>query len=232
MNKLVEKIKTRGYWEVLIRPNKFVENLIESPSKCKEIIREVSVKLRGWIYPFNTIHEPPSTGGYDYIEQSKEWEFFLEYWRYYQSGQFIHFFGMLEDWQDQAKTIGRMPLEPFKSLAIISTLYTFTEIYEFASRLAVKGLLGNECTISITLHGTKDRQLVTLDFRRHFFLREYKSKLESIPHKISIPTADLIARSAELSLDHTIRVFERFNWDNPPRGIFLEEQTKLLKGLI
>jgi hypothetical protein len=227
MSEVLNKIRARGYWEVLIRPTKFIKDRIESPGKCKEIIREVSVRLRGWVYPYNKINEPPTTG-LDYIEQSKDWEFYLEFWRYYQSGQFIHFFSMFEDWQDQAKVLGRLPLETGSSLAIVSALYRFTEIYEFASRLAAKGLLGDECKISITLHGTKNRQLVILDPARHVW-DEYKSELESISREISISTAELMAKSAELSLDHTIWVFQRFNWDNPPRDVLLGDQKKLIE---
>ena len=230
MSEILKKIKTRGYWEVLIQPNRFVENLVESLAKCKEIMREVSVRLRGWDYPFYNTNNPPTTG-LNCIEQSLDWEYILEFWRYYQSGQFIHFFGMIEDWQDQARRIDKINLTTIPSLAIISALYKFTEIYEFASRLAAKGLLGDECKISIILHSTKNRQLVMLDLRRHLF-GKYKSELDSIPREISISTADLMAKSAELSLDHTIWVFQRFNWDNPSRSVLLEDQKKLLKGML
>jgi hypothetical protein len=227
MSEVLSKIKTRGYWEVLIRPAKFVENRIESLGRCKEIIRDLSVRWKGWYYPHYSFKNPP-TNGIDYIEQSLDFQQYLEFWRYYQSGQFIHFFGMVEDWQDQVTEWSKTNLKPFEALDVIDALYTFTEIYEFMSRLAAKELLGDSCKISITLHRTKNRQLIMLDRKRHFS-GLYKSELEPIPREISISTAELMAKSAELSLDHTIWVFEKFNWDNPPRGVLLEDQKKLIE---
>jgi hypothetical protein len=167
MSEVLSKIKIRGYWEVLIRPTKFVENRIENLGECKKIMHDLTVRLRGWPYPCYDDNNPP-TAGIDYIEQSLEWQHHLEFWRYYQSGQFILFFSILEDWQDQAM---RLPLKPVEVLDILSILYSLTEIYEFASRLAAKELLGDSCRISITLHRTKNRQLIMLDRRRLHYLR-------------------------------------------------------------
>jgi hypothetical protein len=229
MSKILEKIKTRGYWEVSIRPTEHVEERIGSPGQCKEIVRNLRVSLRGWDYP----HYDPKTdpiAGTNYIEQSSEWSFFLEFWRYYQSGQFIHFFGIYEDWQDQAREGARLNLPVTPALSILSALYTITEIYEFASRLAARELLGDQCKISITVHHTQNRQLVMLVPSRHLF-SSYICQIETIqrPPKV-IPTRELIARSSELSFEHAIWVFQRFNWDNPPLGVLQEDQEKLLEG--
>lgn len=230
MNEIQEKIKRRGYWEIIIRPTKFQEDFIESPAKCEKIIRDIQVRLRGWYYPYYRLDNPPVTG-LDYIEQAIDWSYFLEFWRYYQSGMFIHFFGMIEDWQDQAHEGRKWNLPPSKTLTIISTLYIITEIYEFASRLANKNLLGRECVIYICLYDTKDRQLIMLDPRRHTW-GEYKCVIEKIPRELTLSSDQLITNSSELSMDHAIWLFQRFNWKNPPRGVLKEDQQKLLKGLI
>jgi hypothetical protein len=227
MSDILKKIKTRGYWEVIIRPNIFVKDKIKAPAKCKEIVRDLKVTLRGWDYPHYDFQNPPQTG-VNYIEQSFEWSFFLEFWRYYQSGQFIHYFGMMEDWQDQAEG-GKIHLPYTPALSILSALYRITEIYLFASRLAVKGFLGDDCKLSITLHGTEGRKLVMLPPSRILF-RDYISHIDSIPSEFVWSKDDLIGRPAELSLEHTVYFFHRFNWDNPPISVLKEDQTKLLEG--
>ena len=72
MNDLLEKIKSRGYWKVNIKPMKFKEDLINTPAECKEIIQEVQVRLRGWYYPYFSYNNPP-TANLDYIEMCHEW---------------------------------------------------------------------------------------------------------------------------------------------------------------
>lgn len=225
MNDLVKKIKSRGYWRVIIRPNNFNEKLIGSLSKCREIIQEVHVHIKGYYYPFYSYNNLP-TNCLDYIELKDDMSFFLEYWRYYQSGMFIQYYGMIEDWQDQA-TLVRWQV-PDNSLSVVSTVNLCTVIYEFASRLASKELLGQECTISIGLYGTKDRILVT-EPRRHLF-GTYKCNIENLPREQSYDTKDLITRASELSLEHTEWIFHRFNWEIVSTGILKQDQDNFLRG--
>lgn len=228
MSDILQKIKTRGYWDVNIRPTEFLDNRVESLGRCKEIVQELSVQLRGWDYPHFDNNNPP-TSGIDFVEQSFDWQDYIEFWRYYQSGQFIHYFGMYEDWQDQRTLWGSgLTNKPGEILSIIGAVYHFTEIYEFACRLALKGYLAKSCKLSITLHGTKGRTLSMLDPRR-FLSANYRSALDVIPHDVSVRSENLIAKSAELALDHAVWVFQRFNWDNVGRGVLQEDQRKLIE---
>lgn len=226
---LVDKIKTRGYWQVIIKPQSFNKEYIENIGYLKDIVRETRVSFRGWEYPYFGYNYQPEVG-LDFIEHHVEWKYFLEYWRYYQSGQFIHFFGMIEDWQDQVSQENKLDVNK-NNLSIISTLYIITEIYEFASRLASKGFLSENCSISINLYNTNGRKLITLDRSRHLS-NHYISSIENIeiPTK-EIRKTDLIANSKELAINETVWLFERFQWDKPPGNIFREEQEKLIKGL-
>ncbi len=227
MTEFLKKIKSRGYWRVIIRPNTFNEQLIGSLNECKRIIQEIQVHIKGYYYPFLSQSDYP-TNGIDYIELNSEISFFLEYWRYYQSGMFIQYFGMVEDWQDNADPGLRWQI-PERSLSIIPTLRTCTVIYEFASRLANKELLGESCTMSIGLYDTKNRQLVT-DHRRHL-LGHYICNMDKLPSNDQIlRTQDLIANSAELSLEKAVWIFQRFNWDLVSIGVLKEDQEKFLKG--
>lgn len=228
MNDTLNRIKTRGYWDVNIRPTEFLDNRIEGLGKCKELVRDLSVRFRGWDYPHFDVNSPP-TNGIDYVEQSIDWQDKLEFWRYYQSGQFVHYFAMWEDWQDQRTLWGAsIASKPGELLSIIGAVYLFTEIYEFASRLALKGCLGKNCRISVTAHGTKERVLTMLDPGRLLF-ESYRSALDSIPRDITVPSDKLIANSAELALDHAVWLFQRFNWDNVPRAVLQQDQRKLIE---
>ena len=228
MNKILEKIKTRGYWEVLIRPGDFVENRIEPIRKCHETVRELAVQWRGWPYPCYEIKTRPTTAT-DHIEQAVDSGFHIEFWRYYQSGQFAYFLSMREDWLAEEKSMSLPPISPGAILWITTAVWSFTEIYEFASRLASKGLLGDTCRISVALHGTNGRTLSYPQEARLLY-DTYTCDTDPLPHDITISTPDLMARSSELALEHAVWTFHRFNWHLiTPKGL-KQVQDELLSG--
>ncbi len=153
MKELLDKIHSTGYWRVNIRPIIFNEEVIPNLTIAHEIIEQSGVLLRGWDYPHFT--NADIINGDDFIESSVDFEGHKEYWRLYQSGQFIHHFACREDYEVDPNDLSRLsvpaPSPSGKYLSILSTLYTITEIFEFASRLAVKDILSSNLSISIKL---------------------------------------------------------------------------------
>ncbi len=78
---LLEKIKSRGHWRVVIRPGRFVEKRIQEISTLYPIIEKTSVNLRGWDFPHVDTHPNPKID-VDWVGQESEWEQFLEIWRF------------------------------------------------------------------------------------------------------------------------------------------------------
>ncbi len=231
MHPIMEKIKSRGHWKIIIRPSAFMQNQIPELSRCKTLIRDNKVQLRGWDYPHYDMNAEINTG-LDYVEQLSEFLDHIEAWRFYQSGQFIHYKALWEDWFEARTNIGQQQKNlPNESLSIIGTVYLLTEIYEFASRLGAKGILGDSCEIHITLFNTMNRKLKMFDSRRLFF-DEYKTTLGEIPRSVSLKTTDLIGRSSELSLEHSVWLFQRFNWDDIKTETLKENQMELLEKRI
>jgi len=191
------------------------------------IIREQSVRIRGWDYPHYDPHDAPKVGK-NYVEQSCDWKFFIEFWRYYQSGQFVHYFVIREDWMTD-NPFGTIPqFEPGEALWYESTIYTFTEIYELASRLASRSLLGESCTISVKLHGTNGRRLVP-GMSGRLLRGIYRCEMDSIESNVETSTANLIARSADLAAEQSVFVFHRFDWGDITAQAVKAEQTELLQ---
>jgi len=226
MNETLQKIKTRGYWEVLIRPGEFLENRIEPIGKCNEVVRDLAVQWRGWPYPCYEIKTRPTTAK-DYIEQAVDSGFHIEFWRYYQSGQFAHFLSMREDWFAEEKVMSLPPIPPGQVLWISIAVWHFTEVYEFASRLASKGLLGDTCKLSVVLHGTKGRTL-TYPQEARLLYETYTCSTDPVPHEITIPTTDLMTRSSELALEAAVWTFQRFNWHRITTKGLKQVQDELL----
>lgn len=119
-----------------------------------------------------------------------------------------------------------------KGLEIISSLYLFTEIFEFAIRLAQGKILGDEITIRIKCYGIKGRQLFFYEGTRTLF-RDYISTIEDEAHlEINVGVEELISNGNTIAIEVLNNLFEKFNWDiHAIQGVFIEEQQKLLKGL-
>ncbi len=142
-NELIGKIKSRGYWRIVIRPQKFNKHLIPSLDQCLQYIAASKVSLRGWDYPH--VDREGYANGIDWVESATDWMDILEYWRFYQSGQFANIFNCREDWVDlNQEQFMRLVNKPFPDgvLGVVATIYRLTEIYEFAARLASGSGLG------------------------------------------------------------------------------------------
>lgn len=213
---------------VEIRPTRFDKLRIPTFSKAQEIVQSCIVTLRGWDYP----HWNPNNvqNMEDWIEASEDWGEYIEYWRFYRSGKFIHVFALHEDYIDMEKALPiRYPQRPKRAgyLGFISATYQVTEVFEFAARLANKGALDPKAFVSIGLHSVKDHQLIAFDTSR--FLGDdyvYTSDGPIVIEK-EIPEQDLIAKPDEFALDYIVEIFERFQWNNPPRQVLSEDQKKL-----
>lgn len=236
IKELLEKIQSYGYWKVIIRPNKHDENLISTINECKELIENNKLDLRGWDYP-HIDSSGIKVASDNSIHSYCDWPDgpMYEYWRFYQTGQFVHYFSMREDlrmsdlkkkqFQDEFGN----KIEKF--LSIISTLYSVTEIYKFASQL----FLGNEkvegVEIIIELHGVDNRMLTFWDSFGRYLSRPYICEFPDGVLSVSkIITRDILSDNYEdLALDATIEIFNKFNWTNVSKQVFKEDQKKLLE---
>jgi hypothetical protein len=214
--RLLTKIHDKGYWRVAIVPARYERQRIPSLSKCQEIVEAASVRLRGWDYPHidRNVRNRQS-----WVESWIDWiHGHLEYWRFYQSGQFVHHFAMREDYEDSSADV--------RGLDFLNSLYTFTEIFEFAARLAAREALTSGATISVTLHGTNGRRIISWDRRRHLF-HDYVAADREITFDGEFSEQMLLANAAHMALDATRHVLERFN--SPVPSGLIDEQTKFLE---
>ncbi|MBA7587009.1 hypothetical protein ES708_29019 [subsurface metagenome] len=228
---LIEKIKSKGYWRVAIRPTTFNKLHVPTLGEVQKLVQSCIVSLRGWDYPHwnqDTVQNME-----DWVESWVDWKYFIEYWRFYQSGQFTHLFALHEDYMNMSDILPQNdPPRPSHTgyLGFDSTVLTLTEIFEFAARLANKGILGPKAFISVGVHNIRDYQLIALDRTRlHFGL--FSNYVHASEHPIviekEIPEQELVAKPDEFALDYAINIFERFQWSNPPRQVFSEYQKKL-----
>lgn len=148
----------------------------------------------------------------------------------YQSGQFIHYRAVQEDWLSEDDWYGDTlrKIKPGTNLSVINAVYLITEIFEFLSRLAKNALYEEGVQVDIRLIKTAQRELVILDPMRVPLINKYKTEINEIPFTVEYSCEQIIQNAREEALKVIIHIFQRFGWDNPPIGVFKSDQENLI----
>ena len=211
MNALLEEIRSRGYWKVIIRPTTFKEKRVQDKSALEHILRKTSVSIKGWNFPHVDDFREFDTGP-DWIGQEIETESILELWRFYQSGQFVHYFGMVEDWIDSPDQYLRYENNhKIVCLSAESVVTRFTEIFEFAARLSFTEV-GDTGT---------HLEVAAVNISNHFLPaqlnsglgRLLQSRVTEVTFKTDPSRTELVAEKRDLALKAAIQFFRCFEWD-------------------
>ncbi len=225
---LLEKIRSRGYWRVNIRPTEYQKRRLGGLSDVRAVVESCKVSFRGWDYPFWEEAELRNEG--EFVECTVDWDRHFEYVRFYRSGQFLHLFSPWEEGVDPQELFkNRSPRPTLRAgyLSVIGVVYLATEIFEFAARLASKGLLLPKASVSVQLFNMNDHQLEMFSASRILFHEYVRTSANPIVFEREVTEDDLISNTDALALDLAIEVFENFNWDSPPRQVFAEDQRRL-----
>jgi hypothetical protein len=212
-----------GYWRVLLRPSIFQPARLRDKSQCLSVVHQSSIDLAGWHYPI--VGNDPSDEGADWVGGGGRAMTLIEYWRFYQSGQFVHHIAMREDHLARSGLYHPqffVPREGQKYLAITSTVCMITDVVEFASRLAYRNVLAPSGTLLIELHGMASRQLIYMDPSRrlpesHWF-KDERVQLNQV-----FTREEIIARPAEIAVDLAGELFGKAGW-TAPRALLIEDQ--------
>jgi hypothetical protein len=219
-NPMVEKIQTRGFWKTIIRPDNFTQERVDY-NALYPLVQNSSVDLRGDAFP-NVVLDLPIIRGADCVGQQIEAGHFLEVWNIYQSGQFIYFSGMVDDWLDQSdSTQLRQSWQLGHKLAIEEVIRQYTGIFVFASRLTLTEIYGHDTHININVlvKGLQGRHLYISTPSRTQLRSDYESQISEFPHKIRIQKDELIANAPELALKASRDLFLRFGWNAAPASL-------------
>ena len=227
MSELLDKIRSRGHWRVLIRPANFEKHRVSEITGLYPIIEKTSVRFRGWDFPHIGKYQPSVLG--DHIAQDTEQDIFDEMWRFYQSGQFIHYSGFIEDRLDRHKSW--QPPQGWKpgvSLDPVGVIFRCTEIFEFAARLTFTEAADAQTHLEISANGIKGRILKSETGRLNT-PGTYQCQIENLDLKYDYPNVHLVANTRELALDPVKELFNRFGW-NTDKSFLKDIQSELLRN--
>ena len=229
------------HWRVHFQPDHYIEDRISSLSRCVQLVEQCKVLLRGWDFPHLSREQEEQEFGNNYLAS---WASFLgiEYWRFYQSGQFLHLNAIEEvvrsDWRKSLEQAAQFHLRGSQTdwekvpgyLSIANVLYRITEIFEFAARLSEKGVYDGQLEIAIELRRVKGFLLMT-DVSRSWHMR-CASDSDDLRKSWTVAVPTLIADKSGLALRAAVWFFERFHWLNPPLESLRREQHTFLRGLV
>lgn len=199
---LIEAIQSRGYWQVVIRPERFAKQRIQYPDLFPSL-EKASVDLRGWDFP-HVYNIPKFNKGSDWIGYETDWEYMREAWRFYQSAQFTQIAAMREDWPEQVKQLYLAKVgKPGEVLYVEDVIYRFTEIFAFASRLALTDAYASEnyIHIDVLVGGIQGRHLISdRPIGGILFSTRHSLDIEEFFYEEDILRETLIASSKDLAL--------------------------------
>jgi hypothetical protein len=221
MSDLTEKIRSRGYWRFAIRPSTFEPDRVTYDA-LEGTVRRAAVRLRGWDVPH--FENDGLIYGADFIGSETDWAHHLEAWRFYQSGQFVQLVGMKLDWADQSPMLTANDEGP--RLGVTEALWTLSEVFELAARLATTPAGSDEMVVTVELGGLENRELFVDEARRSSFHETRRARIDTFKKELVLGREALLAEPDASAALAAREIFMRFGW-TPDAGVLEGSQAEL-----
>lgn len=234
--KLPVPVLDHPHWRVNFRPAVYERDRLRSLSDCLDVLQKARVRLRGWDFPH--VPRPEQlTYGQTWLAGWSDWSKHLEYWRFYQSTQFIYLGGIREvmdlEWEPKLRQTMKWHADSNDDidavpgfLDLTNSIYNITEFFEFATRLAQAKVYTDPVTITVRLTGIAGFMLAADQNKR--WSADYVAHEAEINYTTTITPAELISSAAEQAMKCTVSLFQRFGWLNPNIDAIRTDQQKLL----
>jgi hypothetical protein len=221
-SELLTELRSRGHWEVVIRPRTFKQR-VEDSKQLLQIIEKSAVELGGWRFPFVPDRPGELTNGQrlrneDSIRQLHRWEHHLEVWRFYGTGQFALASSVGWDWRDQSSWWPVRQGEAWKANSAIGIghiVQMLLQIFLFAGRLSESAVGDDKLDVEVTLAPTLGRELVS-DFPLRMLRPGYKADIDRIRLPLEVSRTELLANTDELTASAAHRMFGEFGFMPAP----------------
>lgn len=231
---LINNIKNGPHWRISFQPNEYEEKAINSLSKCMEIIEKNQIRLRGWPYPYISPSDKGRENGTNWVSSWAD-RVQLEYWRFYQSTQFIHLFSLSEEnheFKEKLESNLKFHTEHDLSkvegyLSFLNTIYTITEIFEFLIRLILSDVYKEVIFITIELFHINNFVISDTEGRIIDIHKYSQDKPIKVEYQNEVKV--ILAKGSEISLNLILELFDQFSY-TPPKEIVKEDQRILLSG--
>lgn len=209
----LETIKKHGYWEVVIRPARFVQRRVEQLTELEQFVQANQVRVRGW--PFPAMNQAGQTSIFEnYVGASVEWGNHREAWRLYQSGMFVWFQGNRWDWlyADAELSDQDRRTKSDTTLSAGDALYLLCEVFEFAARLSLSDAGDDPMHVEITCHRLAGRRLLIDPWHE---VRGRQCEADAWRFARDLSRQHLAADARKIAFETSLDLFQRFGWAPP-----------------
>lgn len=207
-----KKVMERGHWFVTVRPMPYREVRVGEFVELESILHRSAVRLRGWDYPHISNRSEIGRRA-TFIEQGTDWQHYVEYWRFYKSGQLAFWQGISDDWRDQSTLWPGPPPEEGTVLGVLDAVYTMRELFTFAGHLALSPAGSDQMSIDAKLVNTQGRQLRVDQSRRAGFSGPRRCEVEPLQLGGQFDQETLASSADELAVVWSRELFSYFHWD-------------------
>ena len=243
-NSIPDRIKANSHWRVVFRPDDHLNEAIPTLTECRSVVTKNRVVLRGWDFPHVGSSANPDLhgiqNGNNWISGWSEFSSHLEYWRFYQSTQFIHLSTVREtrepQWRDKLQSTAQSHHSLLQIdwdsipgfLGMVNFIYCVSEIAEFAARLTQAGIYEGHLNCTVELNNV-DGFVLTPPWDRSWWdlCRATQPKL---CNTWRFPADKLVGGSEDVATELCIWFFERLGWQNPNEEAIRNDVANFLGG--
>ncbi len=234
MSDILEKVRSRGHCRATIHPASFDKERVPKKSTLVPILEKCKVRIWGRSFPHMDSYVENSEGT-DWVGREVDSNPSIEIWRFYQSGQFVHYSGMVSDWSKHTATFSGWPSQwdsdvpgaPHVLLDIKEVIVRLAEIFEFAARLGPTEAGDGQMHLKIEFINIEDHLLRVSPNNEVDWFREMVDPIPKIPFEFDLNTIDLKSNTRELALKPAAELFGLFGW-KPGVSILRDIQSEIL----
>jgi hypothetical protein len=227
------------HWRLNFRPATYDKTRLDSLKDCLETVQKHQVRKRGWSFPHIPRDQHSMMYGENFLAAWSDAWGHLEYWRLYQSSQFLYLGSVREvtekEWSARIRHIMKSHADDHVDidsvpgfLSITEVIFTVTEYFEFAARLAQAEIYKDVIQVSISITGIAGFMLAADQNR--IWSSDYVTSQDRLTYDVRVGAADVVASGADEALKCAIWIFERFGWLTPSIDAIKLDQQKLLTG--
>jgi hypothetical protein len=190
------------------------------------VIADTTVRYRGWDFPHLNRKTQPDVG-VSSLGSSDDFLGHLEYWRAFESGQFVYLSSVREwsepNWAAQLRRVSsnRIDLPPGVNwdevpgfIEVVNFVYTMVEFFEFSTRLAQTLPSVETVELNIGLNHIRGFVLTFDDFSRQIW-NYYSTKEEALNHRWRLGLANLVSDTSGLTVEAIVWFLTRLGWLEP-----------------
>jgi hypothetical protein len=228
MSALTEQIRSKGHWDIAIRPERFASDRVPY-ADLDDLLTELAVRFRGWPVPFVDNRVPPIRGD-DWIGQDIDAEMVshFEAWRFFTSGQFNQLRVISADWRS-GREATPIPAGFSSVVEVWEILYYLTEVFELGARLALSAAGDESMVLDVRLNGLSGRGLVVGQPNRAPFMVPYPAPNGDLKMTVTLTRERLVADVRTAAVEMAQDFFVRFGW-KPSTQQLAELQLELTSG--